>query len=108
MYTRPLNEQVPKEIRLEVYKKAKDLIENWKKETFGLINPQLCLVLPSILYNCKNYISDGDCETVWSPSDTIEGFTEFTEDDIESILNSMNRNKKRLELVTQWIEQLEK
>jgi len=107
-YTKSLTEEVPKEIRLEVYKRAKELIENWKKETFGLLNPQLCLLLPSILYDCKNYIDDGNCEDIWYPNETILGFTEFTEQDIENIFNSSDKNIKRLELVNKWIEDLTK
>lgn len=106
-YTNPLTEEVPKEIRLEVYKKAKELIENWEEEiNFGLQTPQLCLLLPCILYNLENYLDDSGNGETWSTCDTVLAFTEFTEEDIEAIANSIDKNVKRLELVTQWIEKL--
>lgn len=107
-YTESLKNEVPKEIRLEVYKRAKNLIENWEKGTFGLINPQLCLILPCILYNQENYLDSENDWNNWCPHGTVLGFTEFTDYDIEEILISSDINAKRLELLTQWIEQLEK
>lgn len=105
-YTDSLKNEVPKEIRLEVYKRAKNLIENWGEDTFNLDNPGLCLLLPCILYNCETYLSNGNCESGWLYADTVIGFPELTLDDIEDIRQSFDRNKKRLELVTNWIKQL--
>lgn len=110
-YTKPLAEEVPKEIRLEVYKKAKELIENWYNsdtKNFGLVNPQLCLILPCILYNQETYLDNDNEWNDWYPHETVLGFTDFTNEDIDLIWNSNNQNKKRLELVNKWIEQLNK
>lgn len=108
-YTDSLKNEVPKEIRLEVYKKAKELIENWYKpntENFGLINPQLCLILPCILYNQDHYLGGENDWNNWHTHWAVLGFTEFTDEDIKDIYHSENQDKKRLELVTKWIEQL--
>lgn len=105
-YADSLKNKVPKEIRLEVYKRAKNLIENWKKGTFDLYNPELCLLLPCILYNCERYLDRGNCDEYWGCDCTTLAFTEFTEEDIERIMNSKEPTNIRLELVTKWIEQL--
>lgn len=99
-YTKSLTEEVPKEIRLEVYKKAKELIENWDNQ-YDLDIPQLCLLLPSILYNQDTFL-----QGTWYFGQTKIGFPELKNKDILNIVEAEEPNIIRLKLLNKWIEKL--
>lgn len=58
-YNEPLSKEVPLELRLDIYKKALHFVSNYGNiELPGrLIYPELCLLLPVILYNFDHYSS---------------------------------------------------
>lgn len=99
-YTDSLKNEVPKEIRLEVYKKAKELIENWDNQ-YDLDTPQLCLLLPSILYNQDSFL-----QGTWYFGQTKMGFPELKKEDILAIAETEEPNIVRLKLLNKWIKQL--
>lgn len=101
-YQGKITEIVPDEIRVKVFKKAIDIIKR-KKPKFGLNALQLCFILPCILFDQKSYL-EGD----WYSFDTRKMFPEITDDNVTLIENSKEPNKVRIELLTQWIEQLTK
>ena len=60
-----LKEVVPKEVRLEVYKKALEFYKGGKTSQYNLEEQEqypsqmgICLLLPCVLWNLKNYCSN--------------------------------------------------
>lgn len=93
-----LKKEVPKHIRLEVYKEALKR-KDW-------INRQgLCVVLPKILFNIAEgeYLADiGEIFT-----DSTIAFPELTLKTIEHITRQGNDQTIRIQYLEQWIGELE-
>jgi len=76
-YKQSLKLEVPKEIRLDVYKRAITIIENNEK-SYGLENYCLCLLLPCILYELEHYLDNvNGLDENWHFWDTEIGFPEL-------------------------------
>lgn len=105
-------ELVPAEIRLEVYKEAKEIIESGGHSLVYRGNYSLCLVLPCILWGLGHFIEDAPNGDYW---DIIHAHPMFPEID-KSFISEMNatiegqtsKNRKRIEKLQSAIEQLEK
>jgi hypothetical protein len=105
-YMQPLISILPKEVRLEVYKKTKQVILK-NEDVFGLKrNYHLCLLLPCILWNLNYYLDYPTCDEYWSFSRTPIAFPELTKQDIELIQESEDINKVRLKLLNSYIKKL--
>ena len=76
-YDCTLEEVVPSEIRLEVYKEALNFIENDKKE-YGLDKYDgLCLLLPCIMWDLNHFLNNDPNGNYWYYGDTQYSFPEF-------------------------------
>lgn len=70
--------EVPINVRLEVYKKALELIENWRPPMFGLQNSHLCILLPVILWKLPHFELDNEySEYDWNYEETKYAFPEL-------------------------------
>lgn len=97
--------EVPKDLRLKVYKWALEYYEYPREEYIGL-----CLQLPKFLWDLKDYMDLAPDGSEWDFGDTGKAFPELTEDVIDSIICSysyVSANMIRIENLTQWIEDLE-
>lgn len=106
-----LKAEVPREIRLEVYKelleriKKKQTLEGDRHQLF-----QMCIYLPVILWGFGDVRGDtGPDGSYWDYEDTVYAFPELTQDVIDSIENVKLsiRNAVRAEYLREWIKQLE-
>lgn len=97
-----LKSPVPKEIRLEVYKKAVRFIEK-----MGCEFPSgLCLLLPTLLWNDANFTPEG---RRWYYKDTDKAFPEMSADFFAEVSTNVSklRAKVRVKYLRMWIKQLE-
>jgi len=104
-----LKKEVPKELRLEIYKKALDFYI-----TGGMIarmdpkNAGLCMLLPCILWNLEDYL-DGNPndDSDWNYHDTQKAFPEITKRIIYKVRDSEDTVKKRIKILKRIIKRLE-
>lgn len=92
---------VPAEIRLQVYEEAMNAIES-NKQVGGLREHWLCLLLPCILWDLKDYKLDAPCGKEWLIMNTTDMFPELTYEVImklEPIRNKTQANAKRIEFL---------
>lgn len=111
-----LKEELPIEIRLEVYKEALDNITNLSTSyTYDLgDNRSLCLLIPCILWGLDTYLNNAPNKEDWSFNDTSIAFPECSKkvrDSINSLYtnpdsNIPERNKLRIEYLNKWIKDL--
>lgn len=107
-----LNEAVPEEIRLEVYKEALELYkENSPKiyqNTLMDRSRGLCILLPMVLWGLDEF-DPFDEEREWYWGDTFVAFPELNKT-IIGILEEMRQEDKpakRQEYLQRWIHELE-
>mgnify|MGYP003442819381 FL=1 len=104
-----LKKKVPKELRLEIYKKALDfyitggIIARMKPKNAGL-----CMLLPCILWNLEDYL-DGNPndDSDWSYHDTQIAFPEITKRIIYKVRDNEDTVKKRIKILKRIIKRLE-
>lgn len=104
-----LERKLPKRTRFSVYKKAYKLIKCAKPgEKYAKLdqeNLELCLLLPVILWNLKDFLDDAPNGKPWIYCHTKIAFPE-----IETYLNSItecnleDRNRRRLEVLEEIIK----
>lgn len=104
-YKERLTKIVPPNIRLEVYKIALEYVKKWEELTFGLETPQLCFLLPTILYNQSHFQLR---KVKWYFEATTFGFPELTIEWISKIekYNSIS-DELRIEFLKESINKLE-
>lgn len=111
-YNKQLTEIVPPEIRLEVYKKALNLIENWKhgeeeeKQRF-LPFPELCILLPTLLYEQKHWRNK---DITWFHSESKISFPELNNGFLSEIYvfhEQLKITPIRIKYLKIWIKELE-
>lgn len=115
-YLHKLDHEFPKEVRLEVYKKAIEIIEKCETHDYYDLgkNCNLCLLLPCITWNLKDHLDDPTINGEHYSFDytvTIKSFTELNKEIINEIERCFFYNKKneiRLEYLNKWVAQLEK
>ena len=115
MYTNTeydLSKELPKEIRLDVYKKAIDIIENDiddKKVNFGIKCKGLCLILPCILWNLKSLNELTPKGKDWSYDGAKIAFIEIRKhiNKLSKIPTERESNIYRLEILKNIVKQLE-
>lgn len=98
-----LSTEVPAEIRLEVYKEARLLID--KGETYGL-----CVILPKALWGLRSIFDKSPDGNSWGIEETPVAFPELTEDieqRLETATPSGYKKQLRLEYLAKWIQELE-
>jgi len=100
-----LKQEVPKEIRLEVYIKAVEYINNpIQTKGFGL-----CIILPVLLWDLNTFIAASPDGNDWSYQETCKAFPELTDEVLETLFHThttKERKIKRLEYLEQFIKQL--
>lgn len=104
-----LLQEVPANIRLEVYKEAIYAIENKTIKSMSRVVTGLCLVLPVVLWELENIHSLTPNDTHWKYDDTTIAFPELTEEVVIDISNARLRfdDSKRIEYLNKWIKELE-
>lgn len=100
-----LKKEVPKHIRLEVYKEALER-KDWAKDQ------GLCVKLPKILLNIPEHRFladeiDSESKGYMSFLDSQIAFPELTIKVIRDISNSLYPEPKRIKYLEQWIKELE-
>lgn len=100
-----LKKEVPKHIRLEVYKEALER-KDWAK------NQGLCIKLPKILLNIPEhgflaYEIDSESKNYMSFLDSQIAFPELTVEVLNGIGNSAFPERIRIQYLEQWIKELE-
>lgn len=107
-----LNEVVPKEIRLEVYKEALELYKEDSpkiyQDTLRTRSRGLCILLPMVLWGLDDF-DPFDQEREWYWKDTFVAFSELNKT-IIGILEEMepkDKPAKRQEYLNRWIKELE-
>lgn len=99
--------EVPKELRLEVYRETLYKFENDSLPFHGL-----CLVLPCVLWGIGNYYDLAPDGSVWDCDDTSTAFPELSMEIIEYINRiydySESMNAVRMNFLREWIRELEK
>jgi hypothetical protein len=112
------NQRVDDATRLSVYKEAIKFISRKNK---GVKHPVygvppnaagLCILLPCILWN-THYLADAPNGEIWDYRDTGEQFIELTDSDIKKITAQYSVGiketlAKRIELLTKYVNKLEK
>lgn len=108
-HIKDLLSEVPKDIRLEVYKEALEYYRD--KPHIDFVHKEgLCLRLPVILWDLEGYHSFAPNGHDWDFGDTGIAFPELEDRIIDSIMFSNTvraANDLRIEYLTQWIEDLE-
>jgi len=103
-----LLKEVPKDIRLEVYKEALDIIINNKiiKSNSGY---NLCILLPCLLWDLEDYWDISPNGETWHYQETIKAFPELTQkfiNNINKITNINDRHNMRINLLQTSIKLL--
>jgi len=105
------NQEVPPNIRLEVYKEALQLIQSdtdrSKRNKLGI---GLCLLLPVLLWELECYCSKLSNGRVWFYDQITKMFPELTSKKIDIITRTHadQRDKIRIEFLKEMIQRLEK
>ena len=112
-YLHKLDHEFPKEVRLEVYKKAIEIIEKNLHATKEIKSYQLCLLIPVICWEIKHYLSRPLISGVlcdWDYNDTNIAFPEINDEFIGEIVKmpTWQRMDFRIEYLNKWVAQLEK
>lgn len=98
--------EVPRELRLEVYKETLTMFENNSLWFHGL-----CLVLPSVLWGLESYHDYAPDGSVWDFEDTSTAFPELSKEVIEYIENiydyTDSMDAVRMNFLKLWIVELE-
>lgn len=102
-----LDNTLPVDLRICVYKKAIEVIETEVFEKYGLFSGGLCLLLPCLLWDLDNPMKSGPNFYRWDCSYTAVGFPELTNEVKEEIYISEIPNQKRLEYLKKFIKDLE-
>lgn len=108
-----LDEVIPADIRLQTYIDTLGYYEQRKwdeeDESEGYYGDGLCLVLPCIMWDLYNYLSNTPDGEYWDWTDTQKAFPELFRD-IHKIYgakrNRLNRNNVRMKLLRNWIKEL--
>jgi len=102
-----LKQEVPKDIRLEVYIKALESVK-YTKDLVGK-HYGLCLLFPILLWELNNYLDNAPNGEDWDWKETPIAFPELTKE-VLNILGSIrihsDLENKRIEYLEQFIEQL--
>lgn len=95
---------VPKAIRLQVYRKAIELIKSGE-HAFEMDSFSLCLLLPCILWNLITYMDDAPDAEDWIWQETPEMFRELQVSHIERIKYTPmpERDNVRIEILESFL-----
>jgi len=107
-YNGRMEQELPIQVRLEVYKKVETLIieRNWGK--YGISGPWLCLTLPCVLWDLKHVNNHGPDDYEWTCRKTQIAFPELSHKVVEILDNICgNATPQRLEFIREWIQKLE-
>lgn len=99
-----LHKQLPKGVRLFCYKEALDYFENPKSKYKNRCGGGLCILLPIVLWDLKDYSENID---KWNWLDTPIAFPELTKEVVTEIAFSNARSETRIKFLKQAIKQLE-
>lgn len=99
-----LQRELPKEVRLSVYKEALALYEENKQGKYSRTKDDsfgLCILLPCVLWHLKHYLDDDPNDMSWNFTNTTTAFSELA----PYILNqdSVWDNKDRIEILKEII-----
>lgn len=99
-----LEKELPKKVKLQVYKDALELYKN-DENTIKQLGWGLCLVLPCVLWEINHYLDTMPNEECWSHKETEIAFPE-----IKPYINSLNEplNHKHTNTLTRisWLEEI--
>lgn len=70
-----LKKPVPVELRLKIYKEALNIIKE-NQSCFSMSSHGLCLLLPCILWDLEDYVSETPSGHDWNFLDTTKAFPE--------------------------------
>ncbi len=102
-----LGDEIPKEVKLEVYVKALEIIKE-DKLVYGLEkNLFLCLILPCILWDLKSYFQYQPNGKVWVYYQTKKSFPEINYEAIEKLKMSSAIKKRRIKELENAIAKLQ-
>lgn len=106
-YRGNLDLEIPLEIRLEVYKKAILSIRRKNYSRYDLNTPQLCLLLPCILWNLDNFMKPGPNGYQWI--NCKSAFPEFGKSElieiskVRKVSSNEETDNKRIEILLRAI-----
>lgn len=102
-----LGDELPREVKLEVYVKALEIIKE-DKLVYGLeTNLFLCLLLPCILWDLKSYLHYQLSGKVWVYYRTKKSFPEINYKAIEELKISSAIRKRRIKELENAIAKLQ-
>lgn len=102
-----LREELPTEVRLEVYKEALELFESGKINSDKYCNG-FCLLFPMLLWDIEFSARDPHGK-IWNFSDTKYAFSELTPESFKimrNICTLKETNEQRIKFLKEWIEKL--
>lgn len=110
-----LDQPVPKEIRLQVYKEIINLYDSDSKRVYQGDDKRrykrgLCILLPIVLWDIKDAMTRSPDNSFWWAYQTQKAFPELTEEHIQNLSKLEEgpiKNLKRYNLINQFINQLE-
>lgn len=114
-HIKSLEEIVPPNIRLEIYKEALCIVENQLNNYKGHRDHNsyfprgLCLLLPLLLWDLPSVYSNTPNENIWNYYETSIAFPELTTDVIKTISTAytyQDRIETRIKFLTSFIETL--
>jgi len=106
-----LSVPVPRELRLQIYNTAKDLILS-RERAFNLSQHDdknsypLCLILPCLLWGLEDFCDKGPAGRTWDFKETQIAFPELTDKCIDAIEGAENCNVERLARLEMYIKEL--
>jgi hypothetical protein len=104
-----LDEELPINVRIAVYKKAIKDIETEEYIKYSPVS-SLCIILPCILWNLESFNSNQPNGDMWITNETPTAFPELTEEVINKITFYYPSHTKipiRIKYLKGWIKQLQ-
>ena len=102
-----LGDEIPKEVKLEVYKKALEIIKE-DKPLYGLNDSlYLCLLLPCILWDLKSFSYFQPNGKNWLYDYTKKSFQEINYREIQKLKTSSNIKERRIKELENAIAKLQ-
>jgi hypothetical protein len=105
-----LEKELPKKIKLQVYKEALELYKN-DENTIKQLGYGLCLVLPCVLWELNHFLNSAPNGEGWKFKDTCIAFPEIDKyieeiSDISIYDNTIEKMQKRIEVLKEIIQNL--
>lgn len=99
-----LHQVVPENIRLRIYKKV---LKDLEKTGICKNSVGLCLILPIVLWDLPDSLTECPDGSFWDWRDTRKAFPELTQKVLSDILYSNNELETRKVFLRTWIKNLE-